>query len=270
MSKAERRGRIPIGGAFALLLAAVAAHAEPVAFSEARLLLQFGSLYGVASPPLSAAPREGSLDATRDGDGSLVGFTLPASLFTADTRIALGSPGPFPPARGVDLAFSNAAGAFRWSGTGSAASFGGTMPLVGIHRVCLFFACGDPSATLLTVPLDVVGDGGIASAFQILRVAIAGEAWTTGPVTVDGATGTAMMTGGLSTTEDGAAHVQLVTPLMISTNAVGPDDEDVPPVRGLAQLTLVLAPEPALAAGLGLAVACLAALGNRRRTGTTS
>jgi hypothetical protein len=255
-------------GVAALLLGGPA-QAEPIAFSEARLVLQFGALYGVAAPPLSEAPLSGTLEATRAGDGSLLGFALPAGLFTADARIALGTPGPYPPARGVDLTFANAAGAFAL-GTGTGASFGGTMPLAGLHRVCVFFACGDPNATLLDVPLDVVGDGGIASAFQILRVAIAGEAWTTGSVTVDLATATEMITGGISTTEDGAAHVQLVTPLMISTNAVGPNDEDVPPVRGLAQLTLVLAPEPAFAAGLGIAIACLTALGFRRRTGMTS
>jgi len=270
MSTPEWRAGLRSGVVAALLLLTGAvAEAEPVAFSEARLMLQFGALYGVASPPLSGAPLSGTLDATRAGDGSLVGFALPQGLFTADTRIALGTPGPYPPARGVDLSFANEAGSFAL-GTGTPASFGGTMPLAGIHRVCVFFACGDPNATLLDVPLDVVGGGAIASAFQILRVAIAGEAWTTGSVTVDLATGTEMITGGISTTANGAAHVQLVTPLMISTNAVGPDDEEVPPVRGLAQLTLVLAPEPALAAGLGLAIACLGALGNRRRTGTTS
>jgi hypothetical protein len=249
-----------------LCVVATVARSAPVAFSEARLVLQFGPLYGVVAPPLEAEPLTGVLDATRAGDGSLLGLTIPPSLFQASTEIALGAVSLLPAARGVALDFANGAGSFARTGSGTSSTFRGTMPLLGVHKVCLFFACGAPEVTNLSVPLDVIGAGGITSEWIVLRVALAGETWSTGSVTLDGAGGaTSMVTGGISTTPAGVQQIQLVTPLMISTNAIGGDDEPVPPVRGLARLTISLAPEPGAAGVLGTAVVVLLALGANRR-----
>ena len=248
-----------------VLLASGPVRAEQVPFSGGRLTLRFGTLYGAASPPVSEAALSGSLEVTRAGDGSIAALALPASLFQASTRVSFVGPGPFPPALGVDLDFANAAGTLAVSGAGTGSAFGGTMPLLGVHKVCLFFACGDPLATTLSVPLGVVGAGGIASVFDVLRVAIAGDVWSTGSVTVDvGSGATSMVTGGIVQTAGGASQIQLVAPVMLSTNAVLPNDQDAPPVRGLGVLTLVVAPEPGRAAVLAMAVASLVAVGAYR------
>lgn len=266
MRRSRSRAWLCAGALLVAGAAGGAARADLVPFSEGRLLLRFGSLYGSTSPPLAEAPLSGVMDATRSGDGSLLGLGVAPSLFAADERIALGAVALLPGAVSVDVAFANGGGAFARTGTGTGERFAGTMPLLGFHKVCLFFSCDDPSATIASVPLDVVGSGGIASDFPFLRVAIAGETWSTGSVTVDLEGGaTSMVTGGLTPTSAGGTVVQLVTPLMISTNAVGPDDQDVPPVRGYAQLTLALAPEPGAVAALGAAIAALLAAGLRRR-----
>ena len=255
-------------------LRALGASAELVPFTEGRLTLQFGSLYGVAMPPAPDPGATGSLETTRAQDGSLASIQLPAGLFAGSVHVAFGSVGPpqMPIARGVDLTASNEAGTFV-SGTGTAAAFGGTMPLAGIHRVCLFFACGDPDATNVTVPLGAIGQGGIVSDFEILRVAIAGGVWSTGAATVDLASGaTSMITGGTTPTQLGGKRVRLVTPVMLSTNAVLPNDEDAPPVRGFGLVTFVLAPEPGETGLLAVAIVALVAIGHARsrRAGPTS
>jgi hypothetical protein len=249
-----------------VLALAGAARAELAPFHDGRFALRFGSLYGIEDPAAQDPGVAGTLEVGRGGDGSLTRIELPASLFQGTAHVDFTGPGPFPPARGVELSAANGAGTFVRSGTGTSAGLGGLAPLSGIHRVCLFFACGDPSATVLTVPLNVIGQGGIASAFVLLRVAIAGAPWSTGSVTVDlGGSMTSMVAGGTSPTIDGGTHVQLVTPLMISTNAIGPDDEEVPPVRGLALLDLVVAPEPTGTALLGAAILSLVWIGEPRR-----
>jgi hypothetical protein len=247
-----------------------AAPAELLPFSEGRLTLSFGSLYGLAMPAVEDPALTGTIDVTRSESGAVTQLVMPAGLFQGTTRVTFAGAGPFPPAKGVELDVSIDAGTFAPAPTGTATSaplvLGGVVPLAGIHRVCLFFACGDPNATNLTVPLDPIGQGGIASAFVLLRVAIAGESWSTGSVTVDLDGGmTDMITGGTTATPNGGTHIQLVAPLMISTNAVTPGDEDVPPVRGLALLNLIVAPEPAQTAGLAAAIAALLWLGARRR-----
>lgn len=247
-------------------IAAGPATAEPMPFAEARLVLVFGSLYALASPPIEAEPLAGVADVTRAGDGTLLGLGVAPSLFAASERFALDGVSLLPGAESVDVSFANGTGAFARTGTGTNERFAGTMPLLGIHKVCLFFACDDPSSTPVSVPLDVVGVGGITSQFVWLRVAIAGETWSTGSVTVDLDGGaTSMVSGGLTPTSAGGTALQLVTPLMISTNAVGPDDEDVPPVRGYARLSLLLVPEPGAAGALGAAIAALVAAGFVRR-----
>lgn len=254
------------------LASASAAPAEPTAFSEGRLSLAFGFLYGLAMPPMDDPGLVGSLEVARSLDGAITGLEVPAGLFQGTAQILFPGAAPFPPAKEVDLSVSNAAGAFAVAGTGTGAVLGGVMPLHGFHKVCLFFDCSTSDA-ILTVPLDVIGQGGITSRFVILRVAIAGETWSTGSVTVDQAGGaTNMVAGGTTPTSNGGTQIQLVTPLMISTNAVGPDDEDVPPVRGLALLSLIVAPEPAQTGMLVAAIASLLGIGARRRTsnGTTS
>ena len=258
-------GWLRCGGLAMALLASAPVRAEPVPFSGGRLTLRFGTMYGAASPPESEAALSGSLEVTRAGDGSIAALAIPASLFQASTRVTFAGPGPFPPAHGVDLDFANAAGAFAVSGAGTGSAFGGTMALLGVHKVCLFFACGDPLATTLSVPLGVVGAGGVTSVFNVLRVAIAGDVWSTGAVTVDVASGaTSMVTGGIVQTAGGASQIQLVAPVMISTNAVLPNDQEAPPVRGLGLLTLVVAPEPGRAVALAMAVASLVGVGAYR------
>jgi hypothetical protein len=246
-------------------ICATASRAEVAPFHDGRLMLRFGPLYGLSAPPMEDPGLSGTLEVGRGPGGAPTRIELPAALFAASARVTFTSPGPYRPARGVDITFTNAAGTFA-PGTGTSMAFGGTMPLNGIHKVCLFFPCGDPQVTEETVPLDVIGTGGIASSFGLLRVAIAGRPWTTASVTVDEPNdATEMIRGGLTPTPGGGTAVQLVTPLQLSTNAVDPKTDQNVVTRGLGLLSFVLVPEPAETAVLAVAIGTLLWLGDRRR-----
>jgi len=252
---------------------ASASPAEVAPFHDGRLVLRFGALYGLSAPSMQDPGLSGSLVVGRGPGGSLTRIEVPAGLFQGSAHVTLTAPALFPPAHGVELTSTNAqgpvsngAGTFAIQASGTSTGFGGTMPLRGIHRVCLFFACDDPLVTNGDVHLDKIGEGGIASSLGIFRVAIAGRPWQTSSVTVDEGNGaTQMVAGGVMPTPSGGTFVQLVTPLMISTNAVGPNDQSVPPVRGLGLLSLVVVPEPAETGLLAVAIGTLVWLGARRR-----
>jgi hypothetical protein len=255
---------------------ATASPAEVAPFHDARLVLRFGPFYGLSAPAMADPGLSGSLVVGRGPGGTLTRIEVPAALFAASEQVTFTSPGPYRPANGVDITFSNGAGTFV-SGTGTSMEFGGTMPLNGIHKVCLFFACGDPNATVETVPLNVIGMGGVAASSPVglLRVAIAGRPWSTASVTVDEpADATQMVRGGLTPTSGGGTFVQLVTPLQLSTNAVDPKTDQNVVTRGLAILSFVVVPEPGETGLLAVATATLVWLGLRRarlrRTGQTS
>ena len=168
-----------------------------------------------------------------------------------------------PPVGGVQLTFTNAAGAFTRVATATGEPLRGVMPLAGVQKFCIFFvACGAMPSANVSVPLSVVGEGGVTTAAFLPSVTVEGAPWSTGTVTVDGTgSATAMISG---TVQPGSEStlVRLVTPVFLSTNTTG----TVPTTRGVGVLTFVLkpAPEPALAAALAMGVATLSGIGWHR------
>jgi hypothetical protein len=200
------------------------------------------------------------------------------------------------PIKGLQLTQNNASGNFA-VGTATpmqpqpvtpGAHLRGPMALVGVNKVCLFKACTASPSANITVPVSVNGVGGTAAATGAVSVTVRGAPWTTGKqlifprtaMTTMGAQvnppgnptgmgmttmgGTSMATifvqGGTSKTMGGGTHVQLVTPIFISTNI--PASAVVP---AFAILQFVASPEPGVAAGCAAAIGALLLLGWRRR-----
>ncbi|MCX5739564.1 MAG: hypothetical protein NTZ61_13930 [Proteobacteria bacterium] len=78
------------------------------------------------------------------------------------------------PIRGVQLTLATDAGAFAETGMGE---LNGVMPLLGTAKVCLFGTCGAAVANL-SVPLTVIGSGGLAVVSGPVNVTVAGAPWS--------------------------------------------------------------------------------------------
>ena len=156
------------------------------------------------------------------------------------------------PIRGLQVTAANAAGGF------SGGTLGGTMPLVGTTKVCLFGACSAAVANL-AVPLAPVGAGGFAQVTAAVNLTVIGAPWTTGTVAIGTVTA---MGGGAPASNTGAASgtLSLVTPVFVSTN-IAPSA--VVPVFGILNLHFV--PEPGTLVLLGSGIAGLVAFGRRSR-----
>jgi hypothetical protein len=220
---------------------------------------------------LTSVPGAGTAIANGSGGpGHLSGLNLAGGEF-ATTGFVLPVTDPaVSPIRGIQVTVANGIGNF--AGVGGA-GFGGVMPLEGVAKVCLFGACnatgapmttyfpGDPfPGANISVPLNVIGAGGVAAVGALVNVTVIGAPWTTGTAAV----GTITAMGGvspLSNTGAASGNVTLVTPVFISTNI---PSSSVVPSFGILQLHFV--PEPGTLVLLGSGVAGLVAFGRSRRS----
>ena len=227
------------------------AHAAALGFTGA-LAVQIATLDPVAIPGSGTAIVNGS-----SGPGHLTGLGIPSSPFAISGFVVpVSDPGVFPIA-GVAVTAHNATGAFGGSG---GAGFGGTMSINGAAKVCLYGACGSSTnISNLTVPLSVVGVGGVTTVKGAVNLTVFGAPWTTGTAAI----GTITQMGGvspLSSTASPNGSITLVTPLFISTN-IGA----FAVVPAFAFLALTPAPEPGAFVAFGSAIAVLTAIGFSRR-----
>ena len=214
------------------------------------LAVQIATLDPVVIPGAGSATVNGSGPA-----GHLTGLVIPANQFAISGFILpVTDPAAFPIA-GVQVTAANGAGNFAGVGGGG---FGGAMPINGAAKVCLFGSCS-AAVSNLSVPLTVVGQGGVALVTGAVNLTVIGAPWTTGTAAV-GTAFTAM--GGvspLSNTGAPSGVVTLVTPTFISTN-IGASA--VLPAFGILQLHFV--PEPGTLMLLGSGIMGLVAFGRSR------
>ena len=215
------------------------------------LAVQIATLDPVVIPGAGSATVNGSGPA-----GHLTGLAIPANQFGISGFILpVTDPAAFPIA-GVQVTAANGAGSF--AGVGGDGVFGGVMPINGAAKVCLFGSCS-AAVSNLSVPLTVVGQGGVALVTGAVNLTVIGAPWTTGTAAV-GTAFTAM--GGvspLSNTGAPSGVVTLVTPTFISTN-IGASA--VLPAFGILQLHFV--PEPGTLMLLGSGIMGLVAFGRSR------
>lgn len=197
------------------------------------------------------------------GAGHLSRIDLPGGAFTAERlTVEITDPNHYPVV-GIQVTLANAAGGFHGSG---GAGFGGVMPLPGVAKVCLFGSggCASEQTHNLSIPLSVVGNGGIATVGyprSLINVTVVGAPWTTATAAV----GTLTMRGGvapLSNTGAPSGHIKLVTPIFITTNwAAGPS------IWAFGILDLHFVPEPGTLMLLAGGIVILGASGRRRARG---
>lgn len=213
----------------------------------------------------------GSGTAIVNGSGSGVQLTsleVGASAFAGMASVVL--PATSYPVKGGRLTASNRAGAFESLAGGP--SGGGVMPVHGWMKICLFGACPEAVANIsvplggLTYlgPLDVVGAGNANVVSFGVHLTVIGAPWTTGTVSLSGATGMGFAHGPASQTSSAAqpgGTLQLVTPIRVSTN-IGA----TPAFPTIATLTLQFVPEPGSWILLSGGIVWLAVIGAKRGT----
>ena len=259
--------RIGIAGSLAVGLAN-GAGAATLPFTG-RLALSIATLEPISIAGAGFATVEG-----RAGDSDhLAKLDLEASRFGATGLIVPVTDPNAAPILGVVATVHNAAGGFRES----SGNFGGTLPILGVAKVCLFGSCTATPLANLSVPISVVGRGGSAYASGPVNVTVQGAPWTTGTVFVGASTAMGSARGpasGTTSTLNPSGAIRLVTPIFISTNLGGSAV-----IPAFAVLALHFVPEPGdrPAAGRGhrgadrgrpsLALAHLARAGEKRRGG---
>jgi hypothetical protein len=154
----------------------------------------------------------------------------------------------------------------------------GTLPLVGLPRVCFVASCTAPATMMRATPSAAIGVGGtlslIAGGLQIDMVAAPWTVETASgitqtasgalvPVTVQGSllglgSATARTSNSVATP---SGQIQFVTPIQVSTVGIGATNTDI---AGFATLTLHFVPEPGLLLLLSSGAVGLAILGRRR------
>ncbi len=246
------RSRAALVASLLVLGAAGQARAAALEFTGS-LAFQIGTFESIAIP--------GSGVATVNGDGTgglLTQLSLPSGVFGVS---GLSVPLGLSPISGVQVTAEAGTGSFsRDEGV-----LGGSMPILGAARICLFTACdGDPPLTA-SLPLSVVGVGGTetVSVGGFVDLTISGSPWTTGVAMA----GSDEMTGfargpltGISSTAMPGGVVRLVTPILIST---GLDASPLVPAFGI--LTVQFVPEPGALLLLSSGILTLVAIGHSRR-----
>jgi len=230
----------------ALALAAGGAQAGSLPFTGF-LAIQVATLAPVAVP--------GSGVATVGPSGHLGSLALPASPFAGTAIVVPVTDPAAAPILGIQATVHNGAGSF------SGGSLGGLMPLNGVAKVCLFAPCAAPPPANVSVPVSVVGAGGIAAVSALVNVTVIGAPWTAGTAAVGTLTAMGFQHGPASLTSSTAApsgSVRLVTPVFVSTN-IGASA--VVPTFGILDLHFV--PEPTTLLLLVSGVAGLVLLGRR-------
>jgi hypothetical protein len=234
--------------ALAFCWAPAAAFAAPLAFT--------GTL------SLHIGVQVARLDLAGVADVSDASVVLPLGAGTTTAQLVPILPSVAETARpivGLQFTARNGAGSFALDGAGR---LGGAMPLLGFAKVCLFQTC--PSAVAnVSVPLDAIGAGGVATVQGVVNVTVAGAPWTTsGTVTgmQPGGPQTAMgfrrgPLGDPASFAQPGGSFQLVTPVFIST-FIG-----VTPAFATTRIEFV--PEPASFVLCVLGISALAARARR-------
>ena len=195
----------------------------------------------------------------RAGDADhLAALRLESSAFRVDGLVIQVTDPAAHPIFGVQATARNGAGSFAEVG----GVLGGTLPVLGAAKVCLFGNC-DQAVANLAVPLSVVGGpGGTAVVGDAVNLTVVGAPWTTGTAAIGTITTMGFARGPGAATSSTLAQsgtVRLVTPVFISTS-IGA----LPTVPAFAFLTLHFVPEPGTVALVGLGLAGLVAAGARR------
>ena len=213
------------------------------------LAVQISSLDPVVIPGGGSAVVNGSGPA-----GHLDGLQMPSDQFAISGFVLPITDASVFPIAGVQVTAANGPGLFsNHDGVG----FGGEMPILGAAKVCLFGSCS-AAVSNLSVPLSVVGQGGVALVTGAVNLTVIGAPWTTGTAAV----GANSIQGGVapqSNTGAPSGLVTLVTPIFISTN-IGASA--VLPAFGI--LTLHFVPEPGTLMLLGSGIMGLVAFGRSR------
>lgn len=242
------------------LLVLLVVHATPSAaailtLSDATLTLEIG---GLPTVPL-ASNSSGVPVLVSDFDGS---FTLPAGLFAGATTFPAIFPETNPYLHSVVLV--NASGNLG-PGLGIGSGFGGVVALEGTFG----FNAGFFLPSIFELPLSVVGVGGSTRASPgSAQIGLWGSPWTTRTATADfpgifPGTSSPTRAGFDARTASGAGTIQLVTPMLISSDFAGGD------VPAFSVMTLTFVPEPGTAALFAVCLASVGWLGERRRPGAT-
>ena len=175
-------------------------------------------LHGPAFTVLLAEPASGAVEVSASGV-HLTGASLAAGAFPA-TPLLQSITYPFSsvfPIQGVALSASNGPGMFAEAAGGA---LGGTMPLHGVLKFCLFGPCSYAISNI-EVPLSIIGQGGTVFATAPVNLTVRGAPWTTGTVQVGAvsAHGSARGPAALaSSTAQLGGSLNLVTPIFISSN----------------------------------------------------
>jgi hypothetical protein len=205
---------------------------------SAALLLTFDATLtldqfpGVSIPPF-AGGELGVTAVALDPSGVIQRIDFPAQVFETTGAAFPANDPAVPPIGGVVVTLSNDAGVFQRGPDG----FGGSMPLHGSARICLFGTCQSAGGNL-EIPLSVVGrDAPAVTAYSLgLALTVSGAPWTTGSISLaPGPNGTPRLVSG----SDQGAELNLVTPIFVSTN--------IPAYRSLrpyARLVALFFPEP--------------------------
>lgn len=241
--------------AFALALAPAAA-ARPIEFSGTLTIELF---FPSGSRVVYAADGQGVAE-VGVGGGVRTGVSLPASAFVAATSMAI-TDFLLAPVSAQALTLVNEAGSFlRSAGTTTLPSrIGGSMPLRGVARLCLFSASCASAPTLVALPITPIGGGGARTGTAPVLFTITGQPWTTGAVFVPGQ--------GFFSGTSTANRLSLVTPVLISTSNL-PSSLQLVPGLGRLQLEFVEPiPEPQTFLLVGCGIAALAGgIGRKRRS----
>jgi len=157
-----------------------------------------------------------SVVGTRDG-AHLAALGLDAAAFATDRFVVPVSDPGAAPIRGLQATLSNGVASFAETAAGA---FGGSMPLRGAVKVCLFGPCSAAIANI-EVPLSAIGSGGSNFVSAAVNVTVQGAPWTTRTVTVGTVTargGALGPAGATSSTAQIDGQLNAVTPVYVSTN----------------------------------------------------
>ena len=174
--------------------------------------LPFSGTLSITIAGLPAVPVPGSGVATlAANDLHLESVALPGGAFARSGFTVTVSAASAFPIQGLQVTAANGAGTFARDGGGA---LGGAVPIQGVAKVCLFATCNNAPLANVSVPVSVVGNGGTVTASGAVNVTVQGAPWTTGA-----SSGSAVGPNGLaSSTAQPGGHVNLATPIFISTN----------------------------------------------------
>jgi len=241
----------------AFLAAGVAQAAPTSTLTQGQLSLSITALAPIVIDQL--APGMITASVSRGAGNSLTGVAFPDQIFsTAGFVLPVTDPSASP-IKGVQATAANGAASFH----ATAGGFGGTMPLAGQNKVCLFGPCSAAVANI-SVPVNVVGIGGTTKVTAAVNLTVIGAPWTDGTVAIGTITKMGSVGANSATGGGGVKNaVSLVTPVFVSTN-IGASA--IVPVFGVFDFTITTAtPEPTTLAALGASIVALMSVGVKRR-----